>query len=258
MESALDFHTARALLEWQIEMGATEAILDAPINRYDVPETAKKPVAIASVPDARPVPSFDPVQVARDVAAGASDLDALKRACSTFEHCDLKRGARELVFADGNPAARVMVIGEAPDRDDDRAGRPFVGRAGQLLDKMFGAILMGRDMPLSSQSIYLTNVLPWRLPQSDDIRPEDIAMMVPFLTRHIEMVAPDVIVLLGDISCQAILGKRGISRLRGQWSTAFGKPVLPMLHPRTLIRKPELKRDAWADLLSLQAKLRDL
>ena len=169
-----------------------------------------------------------------------------------FSHCDLKLGASQLVFADGRPGARVMIVGEAPGRDEDRAGRPFVGRAGQLLDRMLAAIGLGRDA-----SVYITNVMPWRPPQNRDPRPEEIAMMKPFLARHVALAAPDLLVLVGNISCQAVLGKRGITRLRGTWQEALGRPALPMLHPAYLLRQPLAKRETWADLLALQARLRD-
>ncbi len=259
MESALDYHTARALLEWQIELGATEAMLDAPVNRYEVPDKpARAKPAVAADAVAPPPPKVDPVQAARDLAARANDLDSLQQAMQSFELCDLKRGARSLVFSDGNPAARVMIIGEAPGRDEDRAGKPFVGRAGHLLDRMFDGIDMGRSASLSAKSIYITNVLPWRPPQNRDPKAHEIAMMVPFLQRHVEIVAPEVIVVMGNIACEAVLGKRSITRLRGQWDQAFGKAVLPMCHPACLLRQSHAKRDAWADLLSLQAKLREI
>ena len=254
----LDFHTARALLEWQVELGATEACLDAPVNRYETPKAAPKPKVQAEAPAPVAQPKVDPVAIAREAAQGAKTLDDLRAAMGRFDHCALKKGARNLVFSDGNPAARVMLIGEAPGRDEDREGKPFVGRAGHLLDKMFGAIEMGRAMPLSAQSIYITNVLPWRPPQNRDPEAEEIAMLGPFLERHVEIVAPEVIVLMGNIACQAVLGRKGITRLRGNWQEAFGKPVLPMTHPAYLLRQPSAKREAWADLLSLQAKLRDL
>lgn len=259
MESALDYHTAAALLEWHVELGATEAILDTPLNRYEVPKedpkkkAAKPTAAVRSAPVA--MPQIDPVVEAQKAAKAAGDLDALQEAMRRFEHCDLKRGARNLVFADGNPAARVMIIGEAPGRDEDREGKPFVGRAGQLLDRMFAAIDMGRDVPLSKDAIYITNVLPWRPPQNRDPKPEEIAMLRPFLERHVQLTAPDIIVAMGNISCQAVLDKRGITRLRGQWGEAFGKPVLPMFHPAYLLRQAHAKREAWVDLLSLKAKL---
>ncbi len=255
MESALDFHTARALLDWQVELGATEAIGDAPVNRYEVPETVTRP---AAAPTAAPpvAAKADPVNEARAMASGAGDLDTLRAALGTFEHCELKRGARNLVFADGNPGARVMIIGEAPGREEDLEGRPFVGRAGQLLDKMLAAITMSRGSDDAKSAVYITNVLPWRPPQNRDPKPEEIAMLLPFVERHVELVAPDVVVLMGNISCQAGLGKRGITRLRGHWTQAYGTPCLPMFHPAYLLRQPGAKREAWADLLSLQARLR--
>lgn len=260
MESAGDWHSAKALLEWQIEMGADEAIEDAPVDRYALPDTAKS--APASLPQAKPAAPAapvaqvakgpDPVEVARAAAAAAQDLDALRAAMAAFEHCELKKGARNLVFADGVPGAPVMIIGEAPGRDEDREGRPFVGRAGHLLDRMLAAVGLSR-----AENVYITNVLPWRPPQNRDPRPDEIAMLKPFLERHVALSDPKVIVLMGNISCQAVLGKRGITRLRGTWEQALGKPILPMFHPAYLLRQPSAKRQAWADLLELQAKLRE-
>jgi uracil-DNA glycosylase len=255
MES-VDYHSALAALAWQIELGVDECILDAPVNRYDMPATIDKPVAPA--PAATPVAQVvntggpDPVAVARAAAEAAQDLDGLRAALGAFELCELKKGARNLVFSDGVPGARVMIVGEAPGRDEDREGRPFVGRAGQLLDKMLAAIGLSRD-----SSVYITNVLPWRPPQNRDPKPEEIAIMQPFLYRHIELANPDVLVIVGNHACQALLGKRGITRLRGDWTQTRDKPALPMFHPAYLLRNPAAKREAWADLLSLQAKLRD-
>ena len=188
--------------------------------------------------------------MAQKAAQAAATLPALQEALEAFSHCDLKRGARNLVFCDGRARARVMVIGEAPGRDEDLQGKPFVGRAGQLLDRMLNAIDLDR-----SKNVYITNVLPWRPPQNRDPLAEEIAMMVPFLQRHVELAQPDFLVLMGNISCQAVLGKRGITRLRGTWDQIWGKPVLPMFHPAFLLRQPHQKRAAWADLLSLKARL---
>lgn len=248
MESA----TALALLEWQIELGATEAIGDVPVNRYEVPKVVPKP---ATAPVAAPV-AEDPVAAADALATSAKSLGDLKEALGHYPHCDLRKGARNLVFSDGNPAARVMIIGEAPGRDEDQQGKPFVGRAGQLLDLMFNSIGMGRANPAAETSLYITNVLPWRPPQNRDPKPEEIAMMLPFVRQHIDLANPDVLVLMGNHSCQALLGRRGITRLRGQWTEAMGRPALPMFHPAYLLRNPHAKREAWADLLSLQARLR--
>lgn len=256
MESS-DFHHALALLDWQAELGATEAICDAPVDRYALPDKqeaparAKAPVN-AAAPTAPPAKT-DAVQEARRMAAAAQDLEGLRAALEGFEHCALKRGARNLVFSDGIAGAPVMIVGEAPGRDEDREGRPFVGRAGQLLDRMLAAVDMGRaetDAP-----VYITNVLPWRPPQNRDPSAEEIAMMRPFLERHIALAQPKVLVVMGNISAQALLGKRGITRLRGHWTEVEGLPVLPMFHPAYLLRAPAAKREAWADLLSLKARL---
>lgn len=256
MDSALDFHSAKALLDWQVELGATEAIGDAPVNRYELPEKLTKPEPAAAIKrGVAPVTerAADPVMVARKAAANAGSLEGLAEALAAFEHCELKKGARNLVFSDGVAGAPVMIIGEAPGRDEDREGRPFVGRAGQLLDRMLQAVSLSRG-----ENVYITNVLPWRPPQNRDPLPEEIAMLKPFLKRHVELAKPKVIVLMGNISCQAVLGQRGITRLRGKWGDAMGLPVLPMFHPAYLLRQPQAKRAAWADLLDLNARLREL
>ncbi len=252
MESVEEYHAARAMLEWQVELGATEAIGDVPVDRYAL----KGRVAVAAAPVAAAVVApvlagkVDPVAEAVEAAKGAGSLEALRAALGSFEHCELKKGARKLVFSDGVAGARVMIIGEAPGRDEDREGRPFVGRAGQMLDRMLEAIDLGRE-----KSVYISNVLPWRPPHNRDPLPGEIAMMMPFVARHVELAAPEVIVLMGNIACQGVLGRRGITRLRGRWEQALGKPVLPMFHPAYLLRQPGAKREAWADLLSLKARL---
>ena len=199
--------------------------------------------------------SDDVVAEAEALAAGATSLAELAAAQSAFDGVELKRGARSFCFADGNPAARVMIIGEAPGEDEDAAGKPFVGRAGQLLDLMLAAIGLSRGSPDPARSAYITNVLTWRPPGNRDPRPDEIAVTLPFLRRHIDLAAPDLIVLMGNIACDAGLGRRGILRLRGHWDQAFGRPALPMTHPAYLLRNPPAKREAWADLLSLSARL---
>ncbi|WP_299151940.1 uracil-DNA glycosylase [uncultured Tateyamaria sp.] len=253
MESA-EYHSALAALSWQIELGVDECIADAPLDRYDVPAAVPKPATPVVAPLVAPavVEGPDPVAAAQAAADAAQDLDGLRAALATYEHCELKLGARNLVFSDGTPGARVMIVGEAPGRDEDREGRPFVGRAGQLLDKMLAAIDLSRE-----SSVYITNVLPWRPPQNRDPKPEEIAMMQPFLHRHIALANPDVLMIVGNHSCQALLGERGITRLRGDWTEASGRPAIPMFHPAYLLRNPAAKREAWADLLSLKARLRD-
>lgn len=262
MEMALDFHTAKALLEWQIELGADEAIGEEPIDRYTAPKPEPATAAAPAQQQTEAVPvaavqGLDPVEEAKALAGAARSLGELREALAGFEHCELKKGARNLVFADGNPRARVMVIGEAPGRDEDMQGKPFVGRAGQLLDRMFVAIGLDRASPDTESALYITNVLPWRPPQNRDPKPEEVAMMLPFVERHVELADPDILVLMGNHSCQALLGRKGITRLRGKWAEALGKPALPMFHPAYLLRNPHAKREAWHDLLMLQAKLRE-
>ncbi|MCF6314761.1 MAG: uracil-DNA glycosylase [Marinosulfonomonas sp.] len=257
MDSAEQYYDAKAALEWQVELGADEAIGDAPLDRYELVAEVPKPKAAKAKPGAAPVPmvEVDAVAAAKAAAAGAVGLAGLEAALAAFELCELKRGARNLVFADGNPAARVMIIGEAPGRDEDREGKPFVGRAGMLLDRMLAVIDLGRAGPDPAASVYITNILPWRPPQDRDPSPEEIAMLRPFVERHIELVAPDVIVLMGNTSCLAMLGRKGITRMRGRWEEVLGRAALPMFHPAYLLRSPHAKREAWADLLNLKAKL---
>ena len=250
----MDWHYAKAVLEWQMEMGATEAILDAPVNRFELADKAKPAVSKTTAVPTKIV-AETPADIATKLAQSAKSLDDLRAIMDGFEHCDLKRGARQLVFSDGKVGARVMVIGEGPGRDEDMQGSPFVGRAGQLLDKMFAAIGLSRDAVDLERAIYITNVVPWRPPQNRDPSPDEIEMMLPFLQRHVELAAPDVIIAMGNISCSAILGQKGISRLRGTWAKAFGVDVLPMFHPAYLLRNPISKREAWADLLSVKQKL---
>ena len=254
---ALDAATALALLEWQREMGVDEAILDAPLDRF---AESIRPSAAAADPAPVAAPMLPPAAgglagQAEALAARAGTLAALAEAQAGFEGLEIRRGARNFVFADGNPAARVMVIGEAPGEDEDREGRPFVGRAGQLLDQMFAAIGLSRSAEDAAAALYITNILPWRPPGNRRPEAEEIAAMLPFVARHVALAAPEFIVLMGNTPCQAALGRQGILRLRGQWTEAFGRPALPMTHPAYLLRTPVAKREAWADLLSLKARL---
>ena len=256
MLDADEYAAALAALDWQVDLGADEAIEERPVDRYAhaaaAMEEARKP-APAAAPAPALSPEVDPVADARRAAEAAQGLDGLRAAMAAFEGCELKRGARNLVFCDGDPNARVMIVGEAPGRDEDREGRPFVGRAGRLLDRMFAAIGLSRH----EGGLYITNVLPWRPPQNRDPRPEEVAMMLPFLERHVALADPDLLVLMGNHSCGALLGRKGITRLRGNWAQALGKPALPMFHPAYLLRNPHAKREAWHDLLMLQARLRE-
>ncbi len=273
----MGYHEALALLDWQIELGADEAILDAPVDRFALEEAAPvasaPPPAAPAVPPAasRPAPpparaaegaakanAVDVVAIAREAAAAAHDLPALKAAMEVFPHCPLSQTATRLVFADGDPAARVMIVGDAPGREEDQQGKPFVGKAGQLLDRMLAAIGLDRAAADPESSVYITNMLPWRPPQNRDPSPEELAMLGPFVRRHIELADPDILVLMGNHACHGLTGQKGITRLRGQWTEVMDRPAIPMFHPAYLLRKPHDKAKAWEDLLSLKARLRKI
>lgn len=245
-----------AALAWQVELGADEAIGEHPLDRF---ETTDAPVPLPSVAPAllrAPLPVTAAEATAAEIAAACGDLASLRAAMGGFEGCALKRGARNLVFADGSPAARVMVVGEAPGRDEDREGLPFVGASGRLLDRMLAAIGLARDAEDPARGVYITNVLPWRPPSNRNPASDEVATMLPFLHRHIELAAPEVLVAMGSFAARALLDTQvGITRLRGQWGVWRGVPVLPMRHPAALLRDPGLKRTAWADLLALRALL---
>jgi len=262
-----DWHAALAALAWQVDLGVTEVIGETTCDAYALPDRLDSPAAgaatgpasrapHATAPPAAPtVNTIPPEEVAARVAAASPDLAALRSAMEAFDHCELKKGARSTVFADGLPGAQVMIVGEAPGREEDRTGRPFVGQAGQMLDRMFAAIGLSRTATDPACALYITNTMPWRPPQNRDPSPEEIAMMRPFLLRHIELARPRILVATGNTACSALFGQRGILRLRGQWQECNGLPVLPITHPSYLLREPSAKREAWADLLDLRARL---
>jgi len=259
-----------AALEWQIELGATEAIGDEPVDRFDpppaeVPAELPEEVAVAAPvaselaqpkPEERAAPTKprnqpDPgIVTAQNLAAGAATLDDLRAALMHFDGCELKKGARSTIFGDGDPAAPLMIIGEPPEREEDLEGRPFTGQNGALLERMLGAIGLARA------EVYITNVLPWRPPQNRDPSADEIAMIRPFLMRHIELAAPKVLVTMGNQAAKTVLdSKGGLTQLRGNWQDHNGVAVMPMAHPEALLRNPAQKRAAWADLLAIKAKL---
>ncbi|MEP2830039.1 uracil-DNA glycosylase [Parvibaculum sp.] len=290
-EEPLSPQQAAALLAFHVEAGVADFFCDEPVNRYALsdaaaPEQAARaaetrpgsreaprgprpdprgemapspPAAPASAPrpaspSAIPLEDAQAAENARILAARCSTLEELREALANFEGCPLRYTAKNLVFADGNPKARVMMVGEAPGRDEDLQGLPFVGRAGQLLDRMLASIGLDRS------SVYIVNTLPWRPPGNRTPTPAEHAVCMPFVERHIELVQPEVLVLLGGVSAKQLLQTgTGIMRLRGKWATVrIGErdiPALPTLHPAYLLRQPAQKQLVWRDLLALKARL---
>ncbi|MDF1768498.1 uracil-DNA glycosylase [Maricaulis sp.] len=273
-----DEKALQALIAWWADAGIE---MDAPIMApRPVAPTAPAPRS-EPVPDRRRTAPAEPVRAAtpqaaraagfgdagsggpsaRTLAAGADSLDALHEAISQFDGCALKRTARNTLFARGDRAARVMVIGDAPGRDEDERGEPFAGQTGQLMDRMLAAIGIERD------AAYLTYVLNWRPPGNRAPTQDEIALCLPFAERHIALKKPDVLVLAGGLSAQALLRSEApITRLRGRWTdyavrdssgepTEATIPTLPIFHPGYLLRRPTEKRLAWQDLLALASKL---
>ncbi|WP_043540338.1 uracil-DNA glycosylase [Salinarimonas rosea] len=226
----------------------------APPRERPQPAAERAPARPAVFPDA-----LDPGSAAasaRALAAAAEDLPALERALAGFEGCALKASARSLVFADGTPGARVMIVGEAPGADEDRTGIPFVGRAGQLLDRMLAAIGLART------DVYIANVVPWRPAGNRTPTPQEVAACLPFTRRQIALADPDILVCMGAPATQHLLGVReGITKVRGRWldydTGVRTIRALPMLHPAYLLRQPLQKRLAWRDLRTLRAALRE-
>lgn len=251
-----------ALLDFQVAAGIDVALDEAPHDRFA--EDSRPPAAAlrtdrpAPAPPALPRLALAPADAiaadARARAARARTLDELEALVAAFDGCSLKASAKQLAFADGVPGSPVMVLGEAPGAEEDRAGRPFVGRAGQLLDLMLGAIGLDRS------GVYIANVVPWRPPGNRTPTPQEVAICLPFTLRQIELASPAILLTVGAPATQTVLGvKEGISRMRGRWVDhrvgELGLRVLPMLHPAYLLRQPLAKRYAWRDLLALRRAL---
>ncbi|WP_312794063.1 uracil-DNA glycosylase [Tianweitania sp.] len=230
----------------------------APSSRPSAPKAAPVPAApIAAAPLSQPtIPAEAQAARARELARSAASLEELRGLLDSFDGCNLKFTAKQMVFSDGNPEAPIMFIGEAPGRDEDLEGRPFVGRSGQLLDRMLAAIGLDRD------SAYIANVIPWRPPGNRDPSPLETEICRPFIERQIELAAPKVLVTLGNPSAKVILqAKEGIMRIRGSWKvhqTPGGMeiPAMPTLHPAYLLRNPAHKKLAWRDFLEIKARLK--
>lgn len=264
-------------LRFYLDAGVDETIGTEPVDRYALSQSAAKapksnrpptpapsqgkshpsrPKPGVPASPVTPAPSSAASQSATALAAAASSLPELRAAVEGFEGCSLKSTAKSTVFADGNADGRLMVIGEAPGGDEDRQGLPFVGVSGKLLDLMLESIGFTRE------SAYITNVVPWRPPGNRKPTPEEVALCVPFLERHIALVKPEVILMVGGLSAKTLLNRtEGITRLRGRWETVATPgldvpiPAIATFHPAYLLRSPQQKRLVWRDLLAVKEKL---
>ncbi len=260
---------ARDLIEFYLDAGADAFVGEEPVDRFAAVEAPPAPrtterapapavraaTAFAAAPArAAPQAPDEAATAARAAAKSAATLDELRTILENFEGCGLKATATRMVFADGNPQARVMFVGEAPGRDEDIEGLPFVGRSGKLLDLMLKAIGLDRT------SVYISNIVPWQPPGNRDPSPHESAICLPFIRRQIELVDPDILVCLGKPSMQTLLGIREpISKARGRW-TSFdtGKReirAIATFHPAFLLRSPLQKRFAWRDMLAIKKAL---
>jgi DNA polymerase len=256
----LDTASAESLLAFWRDAGVDACFGEAPVDRTHVePPPAVKAVARATAAVTPVADAADAIAQARRLAAGAETLEALGEAIATFEGCPLRGlGARQSVFSRGNPEAEVMVIGEGPGGEEDARGEPFVGKAGQLLDRMLKeAGLEGR--------VFITNTVFWRPPGNRTPTPAEQAVCAPFVERAFALLKPKAVLLVGAASSKAVLGvDEGIMKLRGQWREwrlaegGVSAPALPTLHPAFLLRQPMAKRQAWADMLSLAARLDEI
>lgn len=263
----------KALLDFHVEAGVDLALDETPHDRFAEPKAepakaaapqrgaAGNPASPASAPPPRALPKVaaaapeEVASLAREQARHAQSLEELEAVLAAFEGCALKFSAKNLAFADGNPEGRVMLVGEAPGADEDRIGKPFMGRSGQLLDRMLATIGLDRSQ------VYVANIVPWRPPGNRTPTPQEIAICKPFITRQIELASPEFILCLGGPAAQNLLGlKEGILRTRGRWLTykaEDGREIraLPTLHPAYLLRQPLQKRLGWRDFQALRRAL---
>jgi uracil-DNA glycosylase len=253
-----------AVLDWYRAAGVDIAVGEEPVDRFAqrVPQrVAPSPAAAGQPALERPVAETpmlggDPSE-ARSLAASAQTLEQLQAILGAYDGCGLKLRATQLVFADGNPEAEIMLIGEAPGAEEDRQGKPFVGKSGQLLDRMLGAIGLDRT------KVYIVNTVPWRPPGNRTPTPEEMALCLPFLHRQVELVAPKLVMTLGGPAMQTVFSTtNGIIKMRGKWSEVtignHNVDAIPTLHPAYLLRNPAAKQQAWRDMLSLKLKMVEL
>lgn len=243
-----------AALDWYRAAGVDLAVDETPVNRFATTTTAQRPRPAPGPSTEAPAPAApvnaDPA-AARELAAKAQTMDELRAIMDAYDGCGLKLRATQLCFADGNPEAEIMLVGEAPGSEEDLQGKPFVGRAGQLLDRMLGAIGLDRT------EVLIVNTVPWRPPGNREPSPEEMALCQPFLYRQIELVAPKFLVTLGNVPTKALFATSvGITRMRGQWKEltlgSHTVRAMPTLHPAYLLRQPATKQMVWRDLLSLK------
>lgn len=256
-----------AVLDWYRAAGVDVAVGEEPIDRFAQRPTVRSVLPQAATlqpsasqsdaaPLAAPAIGADPAE-ARSLAASAQSLTELEALLGQYDGCGLKLRATQLVFADGNPDASIMLIGEAPGAEEDRIGKPFVGKSGQLLDRMLAAIGLDRS------KVYIANTVPWRPPGNRTPTPEEMALCLPFLHRQVELVAPKVIMTLGGPAMQTLFDTTsGIIKMRGKWANlSIGRhqaEAVATLHPAYLLRNPAAKEQAWQDMLSLKLKLVEL
>lgn len=253
-----------SVLDWYRANGVDLAVGEEPVDRFNQKPAPAVPIAStnpAQTTDQRPIQTppilgGDPAE-ARRLAATADTLENLQQILGSYDGCGLKMRATQLVFADGNPQARIMLIGEAPGAEEDRQGKPFVGRSGQLLDRMLAAIGLDRS------KVYIANTVPWRPPGNRTPTPEEMELCLPFLHRQVELVAPRLVMTLGGPAMQTVFKTtNGIIKMRGRWqSVSIGRhevDAMPTLHPAYLLRNPAAKQQAWKDLLSLRARIENL
>ena len=256
----MDREEARRLLDWYVGIGVDEATTAEAVDRFAAPPA---PPPVRTAPAKRPqVPAGPAVALedARSLAAGASSLAELVEAINAFDGCPLKRTATTTCIADGNAQAPIMIIGEAPGAEEDRQGKPFVGAAGKLLDRMLAAIDLDRTR------VYITNTLYWRPPGNRTPTPEEIAVCLPFLERQVELLSPRLLVYAGGTAVKAMFNTapgEGITRLRGRWLRLEREghdavPAIAMFHPAYLLRQPLKKRESWRDLLAIRQRMEEL
>ena len=250
------------LEKWQVDAGINEILLETPVNRLttDISASTKRPEISKPLKDKEVVsPNISSSDNSINLVNKITNLDELRLAVSEYEGCSLKNTATNLVFSDGNENARVMLVGEAPGADEDRQGKPFVGVSGQLLDKMLSSIGLDRS------SVYISNIIPWRPPGNRQPTPKEIDLCLPFIRRHIQLVNPLVLILVGGTAAKSLLDKKeGIMRLRGRWFEYAADesdiiiPAIPTFHPAFLLRSPVQKSNAWKDLIQIKRKLTEL